>query len=90
MIKIGTLTCLHSNNVCARVGCLNAFQNRSDFFDGYSPDTLLGAMMTCNGCKSIKHNCNLMIKTDFIKADTDGFGFFSIILSIVNCQLSID
>ena len=31
-----------------------------------------------------------MIKTDFIKADTDGFGFFSIILSIVNCQLSID
>ena len=30
-----------------------------------------------------------MIKTDFIKADTDGFGFFSIILSIVNCQLSI-
>jgi len=27
-----------------------------------------------------------MIKTDFIKADTDGFGFFSIILSIVNCQ----
>ena len=52
MIKIGTLTCLHSNNVCARVGCLKAFQNRSDFFDGYSPDTLLGAMMTCNGCKS--------------------------------------
>ena len=49
MIKIGTLTCLHSNNVCARVGCLKAFQNRSDFFDGYSPDTLLGAMMTCNG-----------------------------------------
>ena len=52
MIKIGTLTCLHSNNVCARVGCLKAFQNRSDFFEGYSPDTLLGAMMTCNGCKS--------------------------------------
>ena len=43
MIKIGTLTCLHSNNVCARVGCLKAFQNRSDFFDGYSPDTLLDA-----------------------------------------------
>ena len=53
MIKIGTLTCLHSNNVCARVGCLKAFQNRGDFFDGYSPDTLLGAMMTCNGCKSV-------------------------------------
>ena len=33
MIKIGTLTCLHSNNVCARVGCLKAFQNRSDFFE---------------------------------------------------------
>ena len=30
-----------------------AFQNRSDFFEGYSPDTLLGAMMTCNGCKSV-------------------------------------
>ena len=28
-----------------------------------------------------------MIKTDFIKASTDGFGFFSII--IVNRQLSI-
>ena len=28
-----------------------------------------------------------MIKTDFIKASTDGFGFFSIILSIVNYQL---
>ena len=26
MIKIGTLTCLHSNNVCARVGCLKAFR----------------------------------------------------------------
>ena len=53
MIKIGTLTCLHSNNVCARVGCLKAFQNRSDFFEGYSLDTFLGAMMTCNGCKSM-------------------------------------
>ena len=52
MIKIGTLTCLHSNNVCARVGCLKAFQNRSDFFKEYSSDTFLDAMMTCNGCKS--------------------------------------
>lgn len=51
MIKIGTLTCLHSNNVCARVGCLKAFQNRSDFFEGYSPDTLLGAMMTVMDAK---------------------------------------
>ncbi len=52
MIKIGTLTCFHSNNVCARVGCLKAFQNRSDFFEGYSSDTVLAAMMTCNGCKA--------------------------------------
>lgn len=34
--------------------------------------------------KIIKHNCNLMIKTDFIKAGTEGFGFFQI-----NCQLLI-
>ena len=51
MNKIGILTCIHSNNVCARVGCLAAFQNRTDFFQDYPEDTRLAAMMTCNGCK---------------------------------------
>ena len=51
MNKIGILTCIHSNNVCARVGCLAAFQNRTDFFQDYPEDTSLAAMMTCNGCK---------------------------------------
>lgn len=51
MNKIGILTCIHSNNVCARVGCLAAFQNRTDFFQDYPEDTCLAAMMTCNGCK---------------------------------------
>ena len=51
MNKIGILTCIHSNNVCARVGCLAAFQNKTDFFQDYPEDTCLAAMMTCNGCK---------------------------------------
>ena len=46
MDKIGILTCIHSNNVCARVGCLAAFQNRTDFFQDYPEDTCLAAMMT--------------------------------------------
>ena len=53
MTKIGTLTCLHSNDVCARVGCLKAFMEREAFFKEYSQDTCLAAMMTCNGCKSM-------------------------------------
>lgn len=53
MTKIGILTCLHSNDVCARVGCLKAFMNRDPFFKDYSKDTALAAMMTCNGCKSM-------------------------------------
>ena len=48
MIKIGTLTCLHSNNVCARVGCLKAFQNRSDFFDGCQPGDRSGEKVPGN------------------------------------------
>lgn len=52
MNKIGILTCLHSNAVCARVGCLSAFQNRTDFFQDYPEDTYLAALMTCNGCKT--------------------------------------
>ena len=45
--------CIHSNNVCARVGCLAAFQNRTDFFQDYPEDTCLAAMMTCNECKGV-------------------------------------
>ena len=53
MNRIGILTCIHSNNVCARVGCLAAFQNRTDFFQDYPEDTYLAALMTCNGCKNV-------------------------------------
>lgn len=53
MKKIGILTCLHSNDVCARVGCLLAFQKRENFFQDYPEDTILAAMMTCNGCKGM-------------------------------------
>ena len=53
MKKIATLTCLHSNEVCARIGCLSAFQNRTAFFKDYPEDTVLAAMMTCNGCRSM-------------------------------------
>lgn len=53
MLKIGTLTCLHSNDVCARVGCLKAFFSRAAFFKEYPEDTILAAMMTCNGCKKV-------------------------------------
>ena len=44
MKKIATLTCLHSNKVCARVSCLSAFQNRTAFFKDYPEDTVLAAM----------------------------------------------
>lgn len=50
MIKIGILTCLHSNDVCARVGCLHAFYERRDFFNNYPEEARLSAMFTCNGC----------------------------------------
>lgn len=52
MTKIGILTCLYSNNVCARVGCLKAFNSRTGHFSEYGPEDTLVAMMTCNGCKS--------------------------------------
>lgn len=48
--KIGILTCARSNDVCARVGCLTAFNNRTYFFKDYETDAQLAAMMTCNGC----------------------------------------
>ncbi|MGN0354684.1 MAG: CGGC domain-containing protein [Muricoprocola sp.] len=50
MKKIGILTCARSNDVCARVSCLNAFNNRTDYFQNYGSDTVLSAVMTCNGC----------------------------------------
>lgn len=52
MKKIATLTCLGSNMVCARASCLKAYNERTDFFSGYGPDTQLAALMTCNGCEA--------------------------------------
>ena len=43
MKKIGILTCLNSNDVCTRAGCLSAFRERRDFFSGYPEDTILAA-----------------------------------------------
>lgn len=48
--KLAILTCLHSNDVCTRAGCLKAFYEKQDFFKGYDSDTRLIALMTCNGC----------------------------------------
>ena len=50
-VKIGILTCIHSNDVCTRAGCLNAFNHRTDYFQDYPEDTELAVLMTCNGCK---------------------------------------
>lgn len=50
--RIGILTCLHSNDVCTRAGCLNAFHRRTDFFQEYPQDTELAVLMTCNGCRA--------------------------------------
>lgn len=52
MEKIGILTCLHSNDVCTRAGCLKAFHRKTDFFGGYPEDTELAVLMTCNGCRA--------------------------------------
>lgn len=51
MKKIGILTCLHSNDVCTRAGCLKAFHQRTDTFSEYDNETELAVLMTCNGCK---------------------------------------
>ncbi len=50
-MKIAILTCLNSNDVCTRAGCLQAFFQRKDFFKNYGEDVELTALMTCNGCK---------------------------------------
>lgn len=52
MRKIGILTCARSNDVCTRAGCLNAFNERRDFFGDYEQEVRLGALMTCNGCRN--------------------------------------
>lgn len=51
MKKIGILTCLHSNDVCTRAGCLKAFYQRTDTFSEYDRETELAVLMTCNGCE---------------------------------------
>ncbi len=52
MKKIGIVTCLNSNNVCTRAGCLKAFRERTDFFAEYGLNTELAVLMTCNGCRN--------------------------------------
>lgn len=53
MKKIGILHCIHANEVCAAVGCLNAFMKKQDFFEPYELQEIeLGAFFSCNGCKS--------------------------------------
>ena len=52
--KIGILTCIHSNDVCTRAGCLKAFNQRTDYFRDYPQDTELAVLMTCNGCKKYR------------------------------------
>lgn len=51
MEKVGILTCIEANQVCTGAGCMNAFFKKTDFFSGYKQDVVLGAFMTCNGCK---------------------------------------
>ncbi|MGN1142186.1 MAG: CGGC domain-containing protein [Oliverpabstia sp.] len=51
IVNIGILTCIHSNDVCTRAGCLNAFNHRTDYFSSYPQNTELKVLMTCNGCK---------------------------------------
>ena len=50
MKKIGILTCLNSNDVCTRQDVCLHFGKEEIFF-GYPEDTILAAVMTCNGCK---------------------------------------
>lgn len=52
--KIGILTCMRSNDVCTRAGCLKAFNQRTDYFRDYPQDTELAVLMTCNGCKKYR------------------------------------
>lgn len=74
MKKIGILTCLKSNDVCARVGCLNSFYERKDFFQDYPADTRLAAVMTCNGCAEVngtlpREDTGILEKADRLAAE---------------------
>lgn len=60
MIKIGILTCIHSNDVCARVGCLNAFYDRKNFFADYPEDARLTALFTVMAVK--KNDRSLLMR----------------------------
>ena len=100
MTKIGTLTCLHSNDVCARVGCLKAFMEREAFFKEYSQDTCLAAMMTCNGCKSmnpaepdddkgILEKIDRLVSEDIkVMHNRTAWKFFIVVLLTISLQIS--
>ena len=64
MKKIGILTCLNSNDVCTRAGCLSAFRERRDFFSGYQEDTILAAERTGNGGKEPAEDEGILEKAD--------------------------
>lgn len=52
-MKIGILHCKKASEVCAGVGCMNAFFEKKDFFKVYENEEIrLSAFFTCNGCKS--------------------------------------
>lgn len=54
MTKIGLLTCLRSNDVCPRVGCLEALSAREDYFSVYAAQEIeLAAVWTCQGCDNL-------------------------------------
>lgn len=52
--KLAILTCLNSNDVCTRSGCLSAFAERKAFFSGYGQNVELAAILTCNGCPPVR------------------------------------
>ena len=55
MKKIAILTCLHSNDVCTRTGCLEALKHKTGTFDSYRHEAIeLAAVWTCQGCGNMK------------------------------------
>ena len=68
MKKIGILTCLNSNDVCTRAGCLSAFRERRDFFSGYPEDTILAAA-SAQGIEIPKEE---PLKEESTKAENEG------------------
>lgn len=56
MKKIALINCLKTNEICAGVSCLKAYNVRSDFFAQYQgEETELVAFMRCNGCGAPAH-----------------------------------